>query len=323
MDMLVFFRKYLLVCVAGMLLFASAIQAQEGNSADDLDLADSLYLTDDVDRPSADSIIVLDYLITEEEKQQQSFFYRGLEERKRDNTKGAHTVLFFYLLFAAALIAYLKWSYPEYLSAMFDSLANYRIARIYFEEDEFRFFAPIIASNLLVIMVLSVLLFFAFDLLRVVAPIETEQLAPSLSTALTSIASLATLPKLLLCFLMAAVIVLIRYFVNLGLSGLLPVGRVFQLYQFNLGVLNSTYSILIFPVVLILAFSSLIPQGFILPIIALLIGIYLVLRIFRGLQVGGSFLSESPVHFLLYLCALEIAPMLTLGSIYWSVYEGG
>jgi hypothetical protein len=85
-----------------------------------------------------------------------------------------------------------------------------------------------------------------------------------------------------------------------------------SVYIFNTFLINNILGIALLPFICILAFNGVIHSSalFILPFI--LIATAFCWRIFRGIQVGMGTASFSPLYLFLYLCTLEIAPLMVL-----------
>jgi hypothetical protein len=89
-----------------------------------------------------------------------------------------------------------------------------------------------------------------------------------------------------------------------------PFRKEIKLYNYYEIQVNRMLGILLFPFLLLIAFS--------LPLISLiafyasiaLVVTMLVIRYIKGFSIGISYFGSHIVHFLLYLCALEIAPVL-------------
>ena len=81
-------------------------------------------------------------------------------------------------------------------------------------------------------------------------------------------------------------------------------------YLFNISVLNGSLGLLLIPINAILIFGGSISF---LTVYYMSLGIGViayVLRLVRGISIGMNYPTWSPVYLFLYLCALEIAPLL-------------
>ena len=96
------------------------------------------------------------------------------------------------------------------------------------------------------------------------------------------------------------------------LASAFPISREVSLYGFTIQTFNLFLGLVLIPFNLIIAFG---PENIAIPLIyvsVVVIGLLLILRSFRGLLIAGRWVSSNLFHFLLYLCAFEILPILLL-----------
>lgn len=86
-------------------------------------------------------------------------------------------------------------------------------------------------------------------------------------------------------------------------------------YIFNIFLVNNLLGILLIPIVALLAFSTSISMTLVIYISVGFIGIGFLYRIIRGFFIGITSPVFSLYYLFLYLCALEIAPLLVLIKI--------
>ncbi len=117
------------------------------------------------------------------------------------------------------------------------------------------------------------------------------------------------LPFLLLCLVLSAGIFLSKHLLLRMLAWLFPVRDEVRRYNFLIIVFNCVLGLFLLPCNLLLAFT--------LPYQALLVfwmlGLVFVFYFYRAMRstaIGSKFLAVSQFHFLLYLCTVEIAPVL-------------
>jgi hypothetical protein len=94
-----------------------------------------------------------------------------------------------------------------------------------------------------------------------------------------------------------------------------PVDKEAHLYSFVTMLINILLGVVLTPVNLIVAFA---PEPF--PQILIWIGLAAILlfylfRQLKGLFISGRFLAQYQFHFFLYLCTIEIAPLLIIGKL--------
>lgn len=127
--------------------------------------------------------------------------------------------------------------------------------------------------------------------------------------------SASNLYALLLCIGGIAVFFVVKHFV-LWLAGFIfPIGKEVDSYQFTIMIFNIIIGLFLVPVVLFIAYA---PQTTTEVVVYGAIGVlgltYLFLYL-RGLFIANRFIAGNKFHFLLYLCAVEIAPILAILKI--------
>ncbi len=95
-------------------------------------------------------------------------------------------------------------------------------------------------------------------------------------------------------------------------------GEVFDLkkpvkqYSFTINLYNGILGLALFPLNIAISYTVGSPRDFFLYTVFGLLGLSYLLRIARGLWIGLPYLMRHPMHFFLYLCAIELAPVLIL-----------
>jgi hypothetical protein len=114
---------------------------------------------------------------------------------------------------------------------------------------------------------------------------------------------------------LAAVVVLLSKHLTLGLLSALQVAKdTVRQYNFLIVVFNCILGLFMLPFNFMIAFSGEY-SGF---LIFWTLGLILILygyRALRALSIGNRILAEHPFYFLLYLCTVEIAPLMLLLKI--------
>jgi len=96
---------------------------------------------------------------------------------------------------------------------------------------------------------------------------------------------------------------------------LFDMDRELSTYLFTIFIINNLLGIVIFPFTLLMAFNPGINGTWVFNICLVAIGLLYVLRLFRGLQIGLNTPGISLLYLFLYLCSLELAPLLVLFRI--------
>lgn len=127
--------------------------------------------------------------------------------------------------------------------------------------------------------------------------------------------STANMYSLLLCMGAIAGFFVAKHFA-LWLSGFIfPIGKEVDSYQFTIMIFNIIIGLFLVPVVLFIGYA---PQSMTGVVVYGALGIlgltYLFLGL-RGLFIATRFIAGNKFHFLLYLCAVEIAPILAIFKI--------
>ncbi|MFZ7145483.1 MAG: DUF4271 domain-containing protein [Bacteroidota bacterium] len=117
-------------------------------------------------------------------------------------------------------------------------------------------------------------------------------------------------------FLFFAVIVSAAYtlkFLILKISGwLFNLDREMATYIFNTFLINNILGIILLPFICLIAYNQLVSASWLILIAVILAAMAFGYRMFRGILVGLSMPSFSLLYLFLYLCTLEIAPLLIL-----------
>lgn len=117
------------------------------------------------------------------------------------------------------------------------------------------------------------------------------------------------------CAVFIPVIYFIRTLVYWMLSMIYPFKTEIKFFRFNTRVLLQMTGICMLPLVILIATTHAPLSDWAIYItVGLLIFVY-ILRIIKGMNIGGGFARFHFFYFLLYLCVLEIAPLLILIKI--------
>lgn len=105
---------------------------------------------------------------------------------------------------------------------------------------------------------------------------------------------------------------LLKHLVLWFIASIFPVRKEVQLYNFLIIIFGVALGVLLVPVNIAIAYlpSDLIRYAVYISLG--LVGIFYLLRAFRALLVSNRLLSFHRFHFLLYICAIEIAPFIVL-----------
>ncbi len=115
---------------------------------------------------------------------------------------------------------------------------------------------------------------------------------------------------LLCASLIVAASVLIFRFGIMRIAGVLfPFKKEINFYQFNEVQLNRVAGVLLLPFLFIITFTSNTISQFAIPVSFVLMAAIILFRYIRGFSIGGDYFAKHKFHFLVYICTLEIAPL--------------
>lgn len=114
------------------------------------------------------------------------------------------------------------------------------------------------------------------------------------------------------CLGIVLVIFLSKHLLLLITRGLFPVENEVRRYDFLVMIFNCVLGLFLLPLNLLLAFSNENYDYFLVYWTLGLVALFYLYRAFRASQIGFKILADNQFHFLLYLCAVEIAPVLLL-----------
>jgi hypothetical protein len=120
---------------------------------------------------------------------------------------------------------------------------------------------------------------------------------------------------LLLCMGGVAGFFIAKHFVLWFVSFVFPVGKEVDSYQFTIMIFNIVTGLLLVPVVLFIAYAPESTTKAVLYGAFGLLGLIYLFLYLRGLFIASRFIAGNKFHFLLYLCAVEIAPILAILKI--------
>ncbi len=118
--------------------------------------------------------------------------------------------------------------------------------------------------------------------------------------------------SLSLCILGVISVFLFKHLILSILGWIFPFRKEVKLYSFSLGIFNSILGIALVPFIAFQAFAPTNLQRPILYIGFALLGIFLIFRLIRYFGIANKFLAFHKFHFFIYLCTVEISPMMIL-----------
>lgn len=102
----------------------------------------------------------------------------------------------------------------------------------------------------------------------------------------------------------------LRHFVMWAITTIYPVGREADLHNYSIAIHNSILGVLLLPVILIVEFIPGISINVLGWLVIFAVALIYLLRQSKGLLSCLSMRGFNPFYFFIYLCAIEIAPIL-------------
>ncbi|MCB0527527.1 MAG: DUF4271 domain-containing protein [Saprospiraceae bacterium] len=120
---------------------------------------------------------------------------------------------------------------------------------------------------------------------------------------------------LLVCLLLSAVIFLSKHLI-LNITGwLFPVEKEVSRYNFLITIFNCILGLFLMPFNFLLAYAKDDYKEFLVFWTLGLVAIFYLYRAIRSGRISSKFLADHQFHFLLYLCAVEIAPVVLVAKL--------
>lgn len=105
---------------------------------------------------------------------------------------------------------------------------------------------------------------------------------------------------------------LVKHLVLMLVGWIFPLQKPIRQYSFTINLFNALMGLILFPLNIAMTYTSGGLRDFFLYLVFTALVLSYLLRILRGLWIGLPYLMKHPIHFFLYLCAVEIAPVLFL-----------
>jgi len=207
------------------------------------------------------------------------------------NQENKQTALFYIITGLVLLVGILRWFFIDYIRTTFSAIFNLRELEQINEEPPVGSLLPSVLLWLISKFVLGLLLFFAVTYW---SPVVIEY----------------NLSLFFWCFLGVTGFFLLKEVVYRFIQYLIMDKNFLPLYLLNTHIIQIIQLIFLLPLVILLAFNSLVPKSILLAIGLSLFFAFLLIQYIQGIRIGYSEIKRSPIHFFLYFCTLEIAPFL-------------
>jgi len=118
--------------------------------------------------------------------------------------------------------------------------------------------------------------------------------------------------SIIVCTIGSGLIFLLRHFSITVLGTIFPFRKEIKLYGFLIAVFNFVIGIGLIPVITLIAFAPSSSHEIILYATLIAFGIAYIFRTIRAIIIGNKYLINNKFHFFMYLCTVELAPIMIL-----------
>lgn len=122
----------------------------------------------------------------------------------------------------------------------------------------------------------------------------------------------SNLTSLIICLVGAAAIYLGRHISLRVLAYIFPFSKELKFYSFSIAIFNFVIGIVLLPFIIFIAFAASNTHTILLYTALFSVSILYIFRIIRSLLITNKYLTHNKFHFFMYLCTVEIAPILIL-----------
>ncbi len=201
--------------------------------------------------------------------------------------------LIFFLLGVLSFVAMLVAVYPRDVQLIFQAFLSTSANKNVQREQTGFFKIESLASYLLFVINMGTFLFLAVDILQADNPFNSFGM-------------------LLLFILGVACVYLLKHLQLKVLSFILPCHQEIDTYNFIVLSTNKALGFILLPLLFLVAYMPAQLQYLALSISVILLGLIYIYRTLKGLTAAASLILFRKFHFIMYLCAVEIAPVLIL-----------
>lgn len=211
------------------------------------------------------------------------------------NTESDNSIFYVFIgLFM--LLAFILFNFRPYVNRLNKGIYNVKLTQQFYRDEYQGLGREIVFLSIYILLIFSLVFHFSFERMGIGLEIFES-------------AQLLTLFGLLLLFL------LLRYFAIKFIAWLFQLDNELGIYQFNFFQSAAILSIILLPLLLAAVFGYEWMKLPALIIIGLCIILWLLFGYLRGISMNSHHLISNKFHFFIYLCALEIAPLVIFFTI--------
>ncbi|MFM2224153.1 MAG: hypothetical protein RJA07_355 [Bacteroidota bacterium] len=201
--------------------------------------------------------------------------------------------LFYFILFLACIVVFVKSFFTRYFNELWRSFFNLNNAMLMMRQQDIAFSVPGLLLSINFYIATAIYLFLKVHQLKWQLPVS-------------DISLISILVLLIMCFIM------FRFFVYRASMVMFSKRNELESISFIDLMQLEFVGVILVPIILILAFGSPVLTQYIWLASYLLISVALVYRLILGWRIGGRLIFQNWFHFILYICSVEIAPILII-----------
>jgi len=199
------------------------------------------------------------------------------------------------LLLVVAMFTFLRIFYNRYFSRLFAALVNSNLANQVVRDENILIQRASVLLNVVFYMVAALFLYFVSATFHW----ELEGLDFGFS-------------RFLFFTILVAAVYTLKLIILKFCGTVFGLDREMAAYIFNIFLVNSVLGMALLPLIGLLAFAAWVPSFWIICFSLVIIGAAFLYRMIRGVLIGFGSPYFSAVYLILYLCTLEIAPLLVV-----------
>ncbi|MCB9043555.1 MAG: DUF4271 domain-containing protein [Chitinophagales bacterium] len=203
-----------------------------------------------------------------------------------------HTILFYLIIWTVLLLALVRINHKEYIRSIYKAFFNYNSSKIFFADYKRRFPTGFWLLMLLNSVFVAILLYEIVAIKHIINNLEN------------------TLYYLILCWAFVIVFLLFRFYSFRLMARILPQGETLLFNFYHVNVIESVLVQVFFPFLVLFVFwHDELYQWIHYLAIAMLIA-WIVYRLRRAWQISAAIILQNKFYIFLYLCSVEIGPVL-------------
>ena len=201
--------------------------------------------------------------------------------------------LFYIMISLLIFLAFIKLKYHKEFDDLFSILKTVNRNQQNFKTKATGVPWISVMLNIFTVLIISIFIWLLIQYLKIPFPFTSWQL-------------------LSITLILVLISVAIRFVSMQIIAAIFSSVKEIKFYSFYEMELIRVLAIIIFPIDILCAFGNHFVQGIAFLLSAFILILFLAFRFMKGMQLGSTYLMQNKFHFIIYICSLEIAPLLLL-----------